>query len=133
MTRSMNDHETVQALSAIVPEGWQNKYDDDGYFLYYGWRWERIPEDVTRVRVDLSVRAMKRRAAFHECRKLDIMILNDRLEEIGMGAFEGCLTLGRIIILNAIKRIEDNAFNDCVGFTTMTLGVGFQAIGMEAH
>ena len=59
-------------------------------FVYYGWM-ERgdVPEDVTHVRIDSSVRAIKENL-FGGCEQLRIVILNEELEEIGVRAFGYC-------------------------------------------
>jgi hypothetical protein len=68
--------------------------DDDvvasaNYFVYHGQENERIPADVTHVKIDLSIRVIKD-YAFYRCRLLLVVILNDRLEEIGYEAFKEC-------------------------------------------
>ena len=55
------------------------------YFVYHDWmEGDDIPWDVTLVRVDSSVRATKDRK-FYQRHRLVIVILNDRLEEMGGG------------------------------------------------
>jgi hypothetical protein len=54
--------------------------------------WGDIPEDVTRLKIHPSVRAIKDRA-FSWRRQLVTAILNDGLEEIGKCAFNQCTSL----------------------------------------
>ena len=62
------------------------------YFVYHGRENERILTGLTHVKIDLSVRAMKDYAFFHR-KLLLVVILNDRLEEIGYWAFRECALL----------------------------------------
>ena len=59
------------------------------YFVYHEWMENGdVPEDVTHVRIDSSVRAIKEEA-FCNRRELRIVILNKDLEEIGEVAHHG--------------------------------------------
>ncbi len=52
---------------------------------YWGFGWD-IPTDVTHVKVHLSANAINDQA-FLERRQLEIAILNDGLEEIGVSSY----------------------------------------------
>jgi hypothetical protein len=98
------------------------------YFIYYQWMMrDDIPVDVTHIRIDSSVRAIKC-YAFYERRQLRIVILNDGLEEIGGHAFYDCVLLHEIVIPNAVRTIKEGAFSYCMGLTTVTLGEGLVVI-----
>ncbi len=56
-------------------------------------------------------------------------MINDGLEEIGEYAYNGCWSLKKVVILNAVKTIKDGAFRDCRRLTTLALGDGLEKIG----
>ncbi len=58
--------------------------------------------------------------------------LGEGLEEIGEYAFYDCMTLQRIVILDAIETIKAEAFQMCMWLTTVTLGNGIEEIGKKA-
>ena len=66
------------------------------------WENEDIPRDMTQVRVDHSVRAIKINHSFN-CMQLRTAILNNGLKEIGKYAMSGCRS---IEIPPAIKAIR---------------------------
>jgi hypothetical protein len=113
------------AISAIAIE------EGRDYFVYYGREGEIVPEDVTHVRIDSSVRAIEKKA-FYGRRKLIIVLFNDDLEEIGVEAFALCTLLHEIVIPNAVKTIRCAAFYFCSGLTNVTLGEGLEEIGVAA-
>jgi hypothetical protein len=63
---------------------------------------------------------------------LVIVILNDRLEEIGACSFGLCRSMQRIVIPNAVKKIKEAAFAGCSGLTEVVLGDGLEEIRREA-
>ena len=92
------------------------------YFVYHDWmEGDDIPWDVTLVRVDSSVRATKDRK-FYQRHRLVIVILNDRLEEIGGEVFYWCSRLQCIQIHSYVKRIKDYAYHSCLGFDSHSRG-----------
>ncbi len=97
------------------------------YFIYTGQEGEGVPEDVIRVAIDSSVRAIKD-GAFSWCTELVIVNLSDGLEEIGFSAFYNCTTPHEIVIPNAIKTIKEDAFRCCFDLTTVILGDGLEEI-----
>jgi hypothetical protein len=84
------------------------------YFVYYGGEGEIVPEDLTRVRIHSSFRAMKGRA-FWGRRQLMIVMLNDGLDEKGKNEFDECTSIHKIIIPNVVKMIKDGAFMLALG------------------
>ena len=77
------DDEAVVAIDVGLPI----------YFVYYeGIENDDVPRDVTHVRIDLSVRAIKN-WAFSNLLQLRIVIFYDELEEIGASAFAWCISL----------------------------------------
>jgi hypothetical protein len=106
--------------------------EPEEYFVYHEWMEEGdIPRDVTHVRVDSSVRAIKN-CAFFFCTGLTVVIFNKELEEIESEAFSQCWSLEEIDIPNAVKKIEDCAFMTCQDLTAVTLGHGLEEIGAYA-
>ena len=100
-------------------------------FITSGWERGDVPEDVTHIRIDSSVRAIGR-WAFCDRRQLRIVILNKELEEIGREAFEYCTSMEETVIPNAVRDIEDYAFGNCMRLTRVTLGNGLEEIGWRA-
>ncbi len=107
-----------------------NNNDKREYFVYNGQEGDDVPEDVIRVRVHPSVRAIKD-WAFWGRRGLAIVILNNGLEEIGYQDFFGCTSLGRIAIPDAVRAIKDGALHDCFGMKSATLGDRLEEIGED--
>ena len=99
------------------------RMDDMVYFLYTGQ--ERIPRDVTHMRVHPSVGAIKA-WALNSYLGLKIAILCDELEEIGEGAFYYCTSLVYIMIPLAVKVIGKEAFYRCSRLRTVTLNDGLE-------
>ena len=58
--------------------------------------------DAIHVKIHPSVRVIKN-VAFEGRWLITSVILNHELEEIGTEAFQGCTSLGGIVILNAVK------------------------------
>jgi hypothetical protein len=116
------DDEAVVAIDVGLPI----------YFVYYeGIENDDVPRDVTHVRIDLSVRAIKN-WAFSNRLQLRIVILNEELEEIGEGAFAWCSSMEEIVILDNVTSIERVAFYNCTGLARVTLGDGLEEIGVGA-
>ena len=98
------------------------------YFVYYGGEGEIGPEDLTRVRIHSSFRAMKGRA-FWGRRQLMIVMLNDGLEEIGKNEFDECTSIHKIIIPNVVKMIKDGAFMLALGWRLWLSVRGWRRLG----
>ena len=102
-----------------------------------------IPEGVTSIEFD----------AFQNCSSLSSVVIPESVTEIGWGAFEGCTSLpvvdnciyaGNILIKFVDKEatscsikegtrlISANAFEDCVGLTSITIPNSVTSIGNAA-
>ena len=77
-------------------------------FVYTGGE-QVVPEDVTHVIVDKSVKII-RREAFHSRRRLVSIEMHDGIEIIEGWAFLGCISLKGSIKLPGVRVVEDNAF-----------------------
>jgi hypothetical protein len=119
----------ADAVEAIAVEAIAVDEGRPVYFVYNEWMGEGdVPEDVEHVRIDSSVRAIKR-GAFYKRGRLRTVILNDELEEIGAVAFEYCTSLEEIVIPNNVRVIKDWAFADCTGLMAVTLSNGMEEMG----
>ena len=96
-------------------------------FIYTGQGKEDIPRDVTHVKVDPSVKAI-RFQAFRGCSRLRTVNLGKALEEIGVGAFERCESLHEIVVSPSVKAIKTHAFRGCSKLTSVNLS---QSQGLE--
>ena len=103
----------------------------DDWYIYYGRDGEIVPEDVIRVKIHSSVRAIKARA-FYRRGNLVTVILNDGLEEIGEAAFYFCNTLREIDMPRSVKKIKMSAFGFCGGLTRVKLDEGLEEIEARA-
>ena len=103
----------------------------DDWYIYYGRDGEIVPEDVIRVKIHSSVRAIKARA-FHRRGNLVTVTLNDGLEEIGEAAFYFCNTLREIDMPRSVKKIKMSAFGFCGGLTRVKLDEGLEEIEERA-
>ena len=103
----------------------------DDWYIYYGRDGEIVPEDVIRVKIHSSVRAIKARA-FHRRGNLVTVTLNDGLEEIGEAAFYFCNTLREIDMPRSVKKIKMSAFVFCGGLTRVKLDEGLEEIEERA-
>jgi len=103
----------------------------DDWYIYYGRDGEIVPEDVIRVKIHSSVRAIKARA-FHRRGNLVTVTLNDGLEEIGEAAFYFCNTLREIDMPRSVKKIKMSAFGFCGGLMRVKLDEGLEEIEERA-
>ncbi len=55
--------------------------------------------------------------------------LHDKIERIGLGAFEGCKNLTEVRGANAVKEVGDFAFERCASLTLVEVGTDVEAIG----
>src|SRR5210317_167753 len=78
-------------------------------FVYMGGH-QRVPRDVTHVRVHESVKIINRRA-FYYCQNLVSIEMHDGVEIIEEEAFNGCYSRG--IKLPGVRVIEEFAFCNC--------------------
>jgi hypothetical protein len=103
--------------------------NDNGepFFLYMGQSRDDIPQNVTRVKVDPSVREI-RSLAFCNCSQLRNVELNEGVERIEYGAFFDCTSLTSIRIPSTVKQIGKMAFHGCNQLTNVELNEGLERI-----
>jgi hypothetical protein len=103
--------------------------DGDNIFVYLGGE-QVVPEDVTRVIIDRSVKIIPRRAFFRRY-KLVSAEMHDGVEKIDEGAFRGCHYLRRIKF-PGVREIEYEAFLGCNSLTDVEFGNNLETIGFSA-
>ena len=64
--------------------------------------------------------------------KLTSLILPDNLEEIGVGALEGCRDLPSITLPNSLQKIDDNALKGCHSIRSLKLPSKLKFLGKDA-
>ena len=64
-----------------------------------------------------------------EMAKLARVVIPVGLEEIGIGAFEGCSALTSVNLPDSLRRIEDYAFEDCQSLAGVALPTGLRYLG----
>lgn len=69
--------------------------------------------------------------AFRICSNLESVKLSNNLKSIGVRAFASCSNLKDISIPATCKTIGNLAFEGCTSLTDVTLGVGFNANGLN--
>jgi hypothetical protein len=106
-------------------------YDDAAYFIYSRQRTENIPRDLTRVKVNPSVKVILAQA-FDNCSQLTNVQLHEGLEKIGERAFCNCTSLHAIVIPPSVKEIPAKAFDLCSQLTNVELHEGLEKIGWRA-
>jgi len=102
--------------------------DTNDVFVYMGGD-QRVPRDVTHVRVHKSVNIIPRRA-FYLCRKLVSIEMHDGVEIIEKYAFFHCWSLKRIK-LSGVRVIKASAFNHCL-LVDVEFGDKLETIGKYA-
>ena len=70
--------------------------------------------------------------SFRFCLQLVNVQLNEGLEQIGLGAFHGCVSLPTITIPSTVKKVEKNAFEDCHKLVNVQLNEGLEEIKLMA-
>ena len=106
--------------------------EDDGnndVFVYMGGD-QRVPRDVTHVRIHESVKIITR-YAFRNCRNLVSIEMHDGVEIIEREAFSCCTSLRRIK-LAGVRVIEQRAFYECKALTDVEFGDKLETIGQYA-
>ena len=98
-------------------------------FVYLG-RDQDVPQDVTHVRVDKSVKIIPR-AAFAGRRNLVSIEMHDGIEIIEEDAFSNCPSL-RGIKLPGVRVIVKWAFLNCRAMTEVEFGGKLETIGRNA-
>ncbi len=103
--------------------------DDDGVFVYMGGD-QRVPRDVTHVRIHKSVKIITYQA-FGGCRNLVSIEMHDGVEIIEAQALYGCTSLRRIK-LTGVRVVEDNVFYGCHALTDVEFGNKLETIGVDS-
>jgi hypothetical protein len=103
--------------------------NDNDVFVYMGGN-QRVPEDVTHVRVHKSVKIIRGRA-FMGCRNLVSIEMHDGVEIIEKYAFWGCKFL-RGIKLPGVRVIEESAFYNCTALVDVEFGDKLETIEGKA-
>ncbi len=115
--------------SALAPSRFTLNMAEEGgnnnVFVYMGGN-QRVPRDVTHVRVHKSVKIITARA-FQQCRNLVSVEMHDGVEIIEWGAFDDCQSLRRIK-LPGVRVIEGAAFFNCTALTDV-FGDKLETIG----
>jgi hypothetical protein len=104
---------------------------NDDIFVYTGARGEQVPENITRVRVDKSVKIIPDRA-FSGREDLEEVHLHEGIKEIRYGAFYGCKRLRRINFPANLSVIGWLAFAFCHDLADLEFPERLQMIGEEA-
>ena len=92
---------------------------------------EELKSKRIRARIDPRVTNLSV-CAFHGCKKLVEVQLNEGLEGIGDSAFEECRELRIVAIPSTVTELGDDAFAGCSNLTEVHLNEGLQIIGMYA-
>jgi BMFP domain-containing protein YqiC len=100
--------------------------DGDDVFVYMGGD-QRVPRDVTHIRVHKSVKTI-RQSAFRNCGNLVSIEMHDGVEIIEKYAFGNCFSLRRIK-LAGVRGIEDGAFSCCTELADVEFGDKLKTIG----
>ena len=103
--------------------------DDDGVFVYMGGN-QRVPRNVTHVRIHKSVKIITRRAFMH-CQYLESIEMHNGVEIIEDQAFYNCISLRGIKLLG-VRDIEFGAFNNCIALVDVKFGDKLDRIGEGA-
>lgn len=70
--------------------------------------------------------------AFSNCKHLEEIEFNDKLELIGAGVFSNCGKLTHVTLPNSLKEIGDGAFLGCSSLNSVILNQGLTIIGDKA-
>jgi hypothetical protein len=100
--------------------------DGGDIFVYVGGEQE-VPRNVTRVRIDRSVKIIPERA-FHFRQNLLSVETHDDLEKIERDAFLYCISLRRIK-LPGVRIVERFAFCNCYDLSDVEFGDKLETIG----
>jgi len=94
---------------------------------------EYVPEDVmyARFHSDIIETVWMDDSTFKDNEKLEMVILNEGLRNIGDGMFEGCESLQKIKFPSTLVEVCEDAFRDC-GLKKVELNDGLEVIGSDA-
>jgi hypothetical protein len=120
MASRKRNHATSEAINE----------DNDDVFLYKDG--VKVPENVTHIRFDPSVRNISAGALFYNCRDLVEVELNAGLLTIENCAFEHCISLVRIKIPHNVTCIHCNLFVGCTSLIDVELSEAPLTIGGSA-
>ena len=123
-------------------------------FLYDGQHSVGIPQDVTHVQVDPSVKVIGDRAfdrctllrsvklyeglehiqrlAFAGCTSLESIAIPSTVQVVGEEAFRACKKLRSVKLCEGLERIEDGAFGGCTSLEVIDIPSTIQVVGEEA-
>jgi len=99
----------------------------DEVFEYTG-KGQTVPKDVVSVRFHPSVVEIEVEA-FKNCTKLQEVVLNVGLEQIGQSAFERCNSLHSITLPSTVTEIGDCVFYGCNNLREVVLNDGIKKFG----
>jgi hypothetical protein len=100
-------------------------------FIYNGGIHDAVPEGVHHIRVDSSVKRIRRKA-FQWCFNLRTLQLNEGLEVIGQDAFNNCDCLNKVTIPSTVYDIKRGSFYECRNLLEVNIPDGLQIIGARA-
>jgi len=110
---------TPRGTSDIVTTMMAEEQEADEFFVYVGGD-QFVPDDVRRVRIDVSVTIIASRAFEHR-RSLIYVEFHDGIDIIEKHAFNGCYSLRNAKLLG-VKIIGERAFNNCIGLRQAEFG-----------
>ena len=99
-------------------------------FVYTGGN-QVVPKDVVRVRIDPSVKVIKK-GAFQDCTKLKEVEFTEGLKRIDALAFFFCLSLQLIVLPKTLRMIGRDAFHCCQAAKVVVLNHGLVEIRPHA-
>ncbi|CAJ1924341.1 unnamed protein product [Cylindrotheca closterium] len=88
---------------------------------------DQIPNDVTIVRVDESVRVLPD-GIFEYCIALEEVTFEEGAQIIGANAFACCKALAKVKLPSTLRKILNMAFHLCLGLCTIDLPLGLKVI-----
>ena len=83
------------------------------------------------VRLSKSIRVVDT-GAFGLNETIEVFVAGDGLEEIGEGAFQGCVNLCEVILNDGLLKLGSACFSDCVSLTTIEIPDSVSEIHMMA-
>mmetsp|Transcript_8234 Transcript_8234/g.20254 ORF Transcript_8234/g.20254 Transcript_8234/m.20254 type:complete len:453 (-) Transcript_8234:187-1545(-) len=98
-------------------------------FFYTGK--EEVPKDVIAIIISPTVTAIPE-LAFHNCKHLKSVSLNEGLRIIGKGAFSDCTSLQSVRIPSTVTEIGEEAFWGATSLVDVVLNEGLLKIGATA-
>ena len=87
-------------------------------------------EDILAVRIPKTVKEIENEA-FMRCEKLECVVIEGSLSEIGTNAFAGDTSLHSVLI-NSVEVIGQQAFMECSALKEISLPEGLETVGWNA-